>query len=536
MSGECLLQVIDLSVSVHYDQQELPILNAINFTVNKGETLAIVGESGSGKSFTALSIIQLLPPSATIHPSSTILLNGQDLLTFPEVKMRSVRGRQIGLVFQEAITALNPVLTIGNQLLEVINFHFRLKRKQAHFRAISLLEEVGIPNAEYYFHAYPHQLSGGLKQRAMIAIALAGEPILLIADEPTTALDVTLQAQIMALLKKLQQSRNMGLIFITHDLGVVYEMADQVVVLYKGEVVEAAPAKQFFKAPQHPYSQKLFASLPGWLQPPPREDTINNPILLDVKNLKVYFPIKKGIIKHTVGYIKAVDGVDFSLKQKQTLALVGESGSGKTTTGMAILKLVDITAGLINFEGINLADIEGERLRHLRKDLQVVFQDPYGSMNPRMLIGDIISEGILAQKISVNIQERIDELLNYVGLDPDVKNRYPHEFSGGQRQRICIARALALQPKLLICDEPTSALDVSAQMQILKLLTKLQQEMGLSYVLITHNIAVVDYMADAVAVMHQGKIVELGLVSEVLTHPKHPYTQKLLNAVPKVPK
>lgn len=530
-----LLNVQDLSLCVHFNDQEIPILKKLNFSLNQGETLALVGESGSGKSMTALAIMQLLPPAAFIDPTSNIWLEQQNLLGLSEIQMRHIRGRKIALIFQEAITALNPVLTIGEQIIEVIILHFDLSKKEIYEKALQLLVEVGIPNPEYYYNAYPHQLSGGLKQRAMIAIALSGEPDLLIADEPTTALDVTLQAQIIELLKTLQRKRNMGLVFITHDLGLVYEIADKVVVLYQGEVVESASSADFFNAPQHPYSRKLFSSLPGWLAPVEHDTQNHYQDLLQVSKLKVYYPIKKGIFKRTVGYIKAVDDINLSLKMNKTLALVGESGSGKTTTGMAILRLTKITQGEIIFEGKNLAHLHGAELRHIRSDLQVVFQDPYGSMNPRMLIGDIILEGMRIYSDKERDQ-RIDQLLTQVGLDPKIKNRYPHEFSGGQRQRICIARALAVEPKLLICDEPTSALDVSAQMQVLQLLLQLQKQMGLSYLLITHNIAVVAYMADEVAVMQGGKIVEIGPVSEVLSQPKHPYTQKLLKAVPQVPK
>ncbi|MBA2653658.1 MAG: ABC transporter ATP-binding protein [Gammaproteobacteria bacterium] len=535
--SELLLDVKDLILKLHLEDNDTTLLKSVSFSLKCSETLALVGESGSGKSLTALAIMQLLPPGINIVPTSSILFQGQDLLTFSELKMRQVRGKKIAIIFQEAITALNPVMTIGEQIVEVLNFHFDLTRKDSYQRTLSLLQEVGMPTQEYYYKAYPHQLSGGLKQRAMIAIALAGEPSLLIADEPTTALDVTLQAQIIKLLKTLQAKRGMGLIFITHDLGIVYEIADQVVVLYKGQVVETASSKNFFESPQHPYSKKLFTSLPTWLAHTKREAIPNEKSLLKVENLKVYYPIKQGILKRTVDYIKAVDDVNFVLGAGRTLALVGESGSGKTTTGMAIARLARITGGQIYFDHTDLAYLRGVNLRSARKDIQVVFQDPYGSMNPRMVINDIIMEGIRSLKIPIeNKDERVNTLLQQVGLDPEVKFRYPHEFSGGQRQRICIARALAVQPKLLICDEPTSALDVSAQMQVLQLLLKLQKEMGLTYLLITHNIAVVAYMADDVAVMRGGKIVEAGSVSEVLSRPKNPYTQDLLEAVPMLPK
>lgn len=532
-----LLEIIDLCVSVRVKQTRLDLLKDINLSVESGKTLALVGESGSGKSMIALAIMQLLPPGIFIEPTSSIFLNGKDLLTLSELQMRQVRGRRVAIIFQEAITALNPVLTIGEQISEVIKFHFKLKRREIYARSINLLHEVGIPDPVFYYKAYPHELSGGLKQRAMIAIALAGEPELLIADEPTTALDVTLQAQIIALLKDLQQKRGMGLIFITHDLGIVYQVADTVAVLYKGEVVESASAEDFFTGNKHPYTKKLFAALPGWSAPPLRPNSDENPILLKVAGLKVYYPIKKGLLKRTVGYVKAVDDVNLEIKKGQTLALVGESGSGKTTTGMAILRLTPIFSGRVFFENQDLTQLTQRNLTHLRHDYQVVFQDPYGSMNPRMLIRDIIAEGLNVQKLSESqIEQKIDDLLSYVGIELDAKDRYPHEFSGGQRQRICIARALAVEPKLLICDEPTSALDVSAQMKILQLLLKLQQEKGLAYLLITHNIAVVEYMADEVAVMKKGQIVEKGRVDQVLYQPQNSYTQKLLQAVPQVPK
>lgn len=535
MNQPVLLNIINLSVSVHQTPHDITLLNDINFDIHQGETVALVGESGSGKSITALAIMQLLAPGIIINPNSAILLKQQDLLTFSEIKMRSVRGRRIGMIFQEAIQALNPILTIGQQIAEVLKIHFKFSNKETYERSLHLLEEVGMPTPAYHYDVYPHQLSGGLKQRAMIAIALAGEPDLLIADEPTTALDVTLQAQILELLKELQAKRGMSLLFITHDLGIVYQIADKVVVMYKGEVVETASTELFFKAPQHPYSIKLFRSLPNAVAKPLHEKQEGNS-LLTVENLKVFYPIKKGLLKRTVGYIKAVNDVSLTLKKGHTLAIVGESGSGKTTTGMAILRLTHITSGKIIFEGKDVVALQGQALRKLRSDFQVVFQDPYASMNPRMLVGDIIAEGMRIQKIPRKERDiRIDQLLNYVGIDPEAKHRYPHEFSGGQRQRICIARALAVEPNLLICDEPTSALDVSAQMQVLNLLLKLQNDLGLSYLLITHNIAVVEFMADDVVVMHQGEIVETGPVSQVLNHPQHPYTKKLLNAVPKIP-
>lgn len=523
-----LLQVINLTLNLHHDQKNTKILDKVNFSVQRGETLALVGESGSGKSLTALAIMQLLPEGITINTSSSILFNNDDLLAFSELKMQKIRGRRIGIIFQEALTALNPVITVGEQILEVISHHFRLSRQAKYERVITYLKEVGFPEPETYFHYYPHQLSGGLRQRAIIAMALAGEPDLLIADEPTTALDVTLQVQILRLLKKIQLKRHMGLLFITHDLGVVYQLADQVAVLYQGEIVESQSVKQFFKEPKHPYSLKLFDSIPNeMIKRPMLENT-----LLDVQHLKVFYPIKKGLFKRLVGLVKAVDDVNLAIKHGRTLALVGESGSGKTTTGMAILQLTKKTSGRIFFENKEINSLAHQNLR----DIQIIFQDPYASLNPRMLVSDIIAEGLYAKKLpKKEIKDRVDCLLEQVGMSPSVKNRYPHEFSGGQRQRICIARALAVEPRLIICDEPTSALDVSAQLQILKLLLKLQSELKLSYLLITHNLAVVSYMADEVAVMHHGKVVEFGDTHSVLTYPQNAYTQKLLKAVPKLP-
>lgn len=531
-SHSALLQVRNLSIDIQFGQQQKRVVNEVTFSVEKNQTIALIGESGSGKSLIALAITQLLPPAALIDQQSTILLKGEDLLTFSELKMRGVRGRRIGLIFQEAITALNPVMTIGKQILEVLNQHFNFDNKTAYQKVIALLAEVGVPNPHYYFRAYPHQLSGGLKQRTLIAIALAGEPELLIADEPTTALDVTLQAQIIALLQKIQQQRSMGLIFITHDLGVVAKIANQVIVLLQGQVIENANAQAFFHQPLHAYSTKLFAALPTQFAHLPLPEDNSKP-LLKVTNLKIYYPIRKGLFKRTVKIIKAVDNISLEIKQGQTLALVGESGSGKTTTGMAILKLIPITSGCLYFSN---QDITHHTPPTFRKDIQVIFQDPYSSMDPRMLVGNIIAEGLRAQGILPDPSEKISELLLKVGLDPEAQWRYPHEFSGGQRQRICIARALALTPKLLICDEPTSALDVFSQLQILQLLSKLQTEIKLSYLLITHNLAVVEYLADHVAVMKEGQIVEQGPAARVLSSPTHPYTQKLLKAIPLIPK
>jgi peptide/nickel transport system ATP-binding protein len=443
------------------------------------------------------------------------------------------------MIFQEAMAALNPVLTIGEQINEVLKCHFSLANSQRRDKILSLLEDVGIKDPPMCSQSYPHQLSGGMKQRAMIAMALAAEPGLLIADEPTTALDVTIQAQILELLRNIQKNTAMSLLFITHDLGVVAKIADRIAVMQKGKIVEQAKTDDFFAQPQHLYSRQLLNAIPSWRN---REREIRHVAVheqpeLKVESLKVYFPIRKGVLKRTVGYIKAVDDVTFSLYEGQTLALVGESGSGKTTTGKGILRLTPPTSGKIQYEEQLLADLNAKVMHQMRGKLQIIFQDPYASMNPRMTVAEIIEEGMAAQNIGRSALERrarIDELLELVGLKADHKFRYPHEFSGGQRQRICIARALAVQPKIIICDEPTSSLDVTVQMQILKLLLQLQKKSGLAYLLITHDFSVVAYLADEVAVMYQGKIVEHGPVEHILHTPQHSYTQKLLASVPKI--
>lgn len=533
-----LLEIKNLSVTFQIRKKLLYAVKNINLTINHGETLALVGESGGGKSMTALVIMQLLPATARVSAASEILLEQRDLLQCSELAMQKIRGKRIGMIFQEALIALNPVFTIGYQIDEVLRRHFSLKKSQRQNRILDLLKEVGIKNPQRCAKSYAHQLSGGMRQRAMIAMALAAEPELLIADEPTTALDVTVQAQILRLLKKLQAKHHMSMLFITHDLGIVAQMADQVAVIQQGEIVEHATVKNFFAGPQHPYSKKLFAALPSLenRQRPPEPLVANTQPLLDVKNLKVYFPIHKGIFKRTVGYVKAVDDIDFSLYAGRTLALVGESGSGKTTAGKSILRLEKITAGKVFYHNVDMAKIHTEKMRKLRSDLQMVFQDPYSSMDPRMLVGDIIAEGLVAQNVGTpeQRQARVDELLNLVDLPTDSKFRYPHEFSGGQRQRICIARSLALNPKILVCDEPTSALDISVQMQILQLLQKLQMQLNLTYLLITHNFSVVAYLADEVAVMREGKLVEQGTVEQILHNPQHEYTKSLLGAIPKI--
>ena len=580
-------------------------LDGVDLEIARGETFAIVGESGCGKSMTALTLARLLPETGRIV-AGRIRLDGTELLALSEARMRDVRGRRIAMIFQEPATSLNPVLTVGRQIVEVLERHVGLRGRAARDRALELLDQVGIADGTRRLDEYPFQLSGGMRQRVMIALALAAEPDLLIADEPTTELDVTIQAQVLDLLRALQATRRMSILLITHDLGVVAGMAQRVAVMYAGQLVELAERKAFFRAPQHPYSIKLFASLPGpakrgeelevipgqvpplsfafvgcrfadrcehafdrcrsevpgWSRiaeghlvrchlrehapapltvdevpvirasPSAREDLTP---LLEVRDLKVHFPIRRGILKRTVGYVRAVDGLSLAIAAGRTLALVGESGCGKTTAGKSVVQLIRPTSGEVEFAGTELTRLNGAELRRRRSDFQIVFQDPYASLNPRMRVQDILMEGMAALGVLASRAERerrVVELLAEVGLPAEALSRYPHEFSGGQRQRIAIARALSVNPKLVVCDEPTSALDVSVQAQILNLLKRLQRELGVAYLFITHNLGVVSYVADEVAVMYLGRIVEFGAVEEVLADPKHPYTQALLEAVP----
>ena len=538
-----LLEVNNLQTWFGDGANAMRAVHGIDFEIRQGETLVLLGESGCGKSVTALSIMRLLPPAARIRGGS-VRLDGRNLFELPEYAMRDVRGGEIAMIFQEPQTSLNPVLTAGQQIGETLQRHKGLKGKKQRDRIIELLNAVGIPEPERRIDEYPHQFSGGMKQRIMIAIALAGEPRLLIADEPTTALDVTIQAQILTLLQDLQRQTGMAILFITHDLGVTCEIADRVAVMYTGKIVETRDCRSFFSNPQHEYSRHLFAAVPSRAKRESEAVTAEksnvaqeDQSLLKVSDLKVYYPIRKGLFQRVVGHVQAVDDVSIDVHQGETVAIVGESGSGKTTMGKGILQLVRPHTGRVSFNGVELTTLNHKELRKHRADIQVVFQDPYSSMNPRMLVADIIAEGMVAQGIGKSRAERlqrVDKLLEQVGLRPEHKDRYPHEFSGGQRQRICIARALAVEPKLIICDEPTSALDVSVQAQILQLLKKLQDELGLAYLFITHNISVVEYIAHYVAVMYEGKIVEQGSVDEVLYNPRHPYTQKLLSAVPRI--
>ncbi|MGR8946836.1 MAG: ABC transporter ATP-binding protein [Gammaproteobacteria bacterium] len=538
MSGD-LLEVNNLSV--HFGPPDDPgkAVDEVSFSVKRGETVVLVGESGSGKSISALAILRLLPHAARV-PGGKITLSGIDILSVPEREMRDIRGSKVGMIFQEPQSSLNPVITIGKQIGEVLKCHKGITGAAQSKRVIELLNSVGISEPERRQHEFPHQFSGGMKQRVMIAIAMAGEPELMIADEPTTALDVTVQAQVLNLLKQQQAKNDMGILFITHDLAVAYQMADRIVVMRNGQVMETGERDSFYRNPQHAYSKQLFDALPS-REKRDREghsgDIAELKPVLTVHDLKVHFPIRKGFFKRVVGHVKAVDGIDLTVYRGSTTAIVGESGSGKTTMGKGILRLLPISGGNVTFRGEDLAAKSGREMRALRSDLQVVFQDPYASMNPRMMITDILQEGMIAQGIGTDRttrEQRVDELLQQVGLEPDFKYRYPHEFSGGQRQRICIARALAVDPEVIICDEPTSALDVSVQAQILQLLRDLQDRLGLTYIFITHNLSVVAYLAHYIAVMYQGEIVEQGKTDAILDSPQHPYTQKLLSAIPKI--
>ena len=550
MSDRLLLHVNNLTTVFKTSRSAVATVNNISFRIHAGETFALVGESGSGKSVTALSVIRLLPAAAHVT-SGSVNFDGMDILSLPEREMRDIRGSGISMIFQEPMTSLNPVVKVGKQICEVLVRHQNMSKRQARQRALDLLNAVKIPKPAHTIDSYAHELSGGMRQRVMIAIALACQPKLLIADEPTTALDVTIQAQVLELINDLQQQLKMAILFITHDLAVVKQVANHVAVMKEGEVVEQSSNEVFFSSPQHRYSWELFAALPdmGKRGQPlllgsdsksirkAYTRNVNGNGTLHVRDLKVHFPIRKGILKRVTGYIKAVDGISLDIPVGKTVSLVGESGSGKTTVGKGILRLVQPTSGEVNYMGLPLHNIGRKQLLEQRANLQIVFQDPYSSMNPRMRVGEIIEEGMRTLGVVADADarhQRVLELLEQVGLDKRAYLRYPHEFSGGQRQRICIARALAVNPKIIICDEPTSALDVSVQAQILDLLSVLQNQYGISYLFITHNIAVVAYFADYVAVMYQGKIVEQGEAGRVLTQPQHEYTKKLLSAVPKL--
>ncbi len=609
-----VLQVDGLHTELDTDSGLVRAVDALSLSIERGETFALVGESGCGKSMTALSILRLLPENGRVA-QGRIDLAGTDVAQLPESRMRDVRGRRVGIVFQEPATSLNPVLPVGAQIVEVIERHTPLKGADARARALEWLRRVGLPEPERRIDSYPFQLSGGQKQRVMIAIALAAEPDVLIADEPTTALDVTVQKQILDLLMDLQKDQGMAMLLITHDLGIVSQVAHRIALMYAGQIVEVAETAEFFARPWHPYARMLLDALPDFAKrgrplaaiggtvprldqafdrcrfsercpaaqaecangalplfvpvdghavrcvlyrnglpadglpvrrdestgaaPPARREPGANP-LLEVRDYRVHFPIRRGVLKRTVGYVKAVDGIAFTLQAGRTLALVGESGCGKTTTGKALLQLLRASAaihGEARLDGQELSMLEGEALRHARRSLQIIFQDPFASLNPRMRVSELLAEGLLALRPELGEREiaaRALALLSRVGLRDDALDRYPHEFSGGQRQRLAIARALAVEPRLLVCDEPTSALDVSVQAQIVNLLKQLQDELGVAYLFITHNFGVVEYLAHDIAVMKDGRIVEAGPAERILAHAGHPYTRSLLAAVPRI--
>ena len=543
-----LLQVSNLSVAVNGGDV---LLREVGFEVYKGQTFALLGESGSGKSMTALSLMRLLPEGITFR-SGSVHFDGRDLLRLPAFAMRHVRGRRIAMIFQEPMTSLNPVMTAGAQLLEVLCLRGVAGTAQKE-KVLEAFEEVGLSNPRRVFSSYPHELSGGMRQRVMVAMAIAGEPDLLIADEPTTSLDVTIQAQVLDLLKSLQSRLNMAMLFVSHDLSIVSNIADRIAVMKQGRIVDETDTASFFTGQRHPYSRHLLQVVPtvdkrgGSLcsVSDGHSDTDvahaqSGKNFLEIKDLKVHFPIRSGLFRRVHGQVKAVDGISLTLGVGKTLALVGESGSGKTTVAKAVLGLAPVSGGEIHFEGVALNSLRGRSLRAFRHNAQIVFQDPFSSMNPKMPVGEIVKEGMRAQGIrglgrgggEAQMSARAGELLELVGIQPDLMSRYPHEFSGGQRQRICIARALAVKPKLLICDEPTSALDVSVQAQILDLFRSLQSEFGLSYLFITHDISVVSYMAHDIAVMHRGRVIEVGEAVALLEGPRHEYTRTLLSSVP----
>ena len=524
-----LLEVTDLAVDFRQGDSVTHAVKGVSFSVNRGETLALVGESGSGKSVTALSILKLLPYPAASHPSGKVMFKGEDLLDNDESDLRRVRGNDITMIFQEPMTSLNPLHTVQQQIGEILEVHQGMGEQAQRVRTLELLDKVGIRDAESRLGAYPHQLSGGQRQRVMIAMALANNPELLIADEPTTALDVTVQAQILELLQQLQKEFGMAIILITHDLGVVRHFADKMCVMQHGEIVEAGAAKTLFSKPQHDYTRMLLNAEPKGS--PPKAD-LSAPVVVQTDNLKVWFPIKKGFFRKTVGHVKACNDISVTVRAGQTLGVVGESGSGKTTLGLAILRLIS-SEGQIVYMGNRLDSISEKQMRPLRRDMQVVFQDPYGSLSPRMSIRQIVEEGLLIQQPDLTFDqrtERVAQALEEVAVPPEAMDRYPHEFSGGQRQRIAIARAMVLQPKFVMLDEPTSALDMSVQAQIVDLLRKLQKDHDLAYLFISHDLKVVRALANEMVVMRNGVVVEAGTADEIFDNPKTEYTKALLAA------
>ncbi len=524
-----LLDVNDLSVSFKIEGGELEAVKEVSFGIDKGETLALVGESGSGKSVTALSIMQLLPYPKARHPSGSIVFDGVQMVGADKDTLQKIRGDRISMIFQEPMTSLNPLHTIERQIGETLTLHRGLSSSAAQARTLELLKLVQLRDPEQRLQSYPHQLSGGQRQRVMIAMALANEPDLLIADEPTTALDVTIQAQILQLLKDLQGRLGMAMLLITHDLTIVRKVADRVAVMTKGEIVESGTTATVFEEPQHAYTQHLLAAEPKGKALAHDPDA---PVVMAGDDVKVHFPIQRGLLKRTVGHIKAVDGVDLSVRAGQTIGVVGESGSGKTTLGLALLRLLRSEGG-IQFNGEDIQGWSNRQLRPLRRHMQIVFQDPFGSLSPRMSVGQIIEEGLVLHGIGEGRngrRELVSKILKEVGLDPASQDRYPHEFSGGQRQRISIARAIVLEPSFVVLDEPTSALDMSVQAQIVDLLRDLQSRRGLAYLFISHDLRVVRALSDQVLVMRQGEVVETGSAEDIFERPQHPYTQALMAA------
>ncbi|WP_295948080.1 ABC transporter ATP-binding protein [uncultured Bartonella sp.] len=524
-----LLSVRDLSVMFRQDGKETLAVDHVSFDINSGETLALVGESGSGKSVTALSILKLLSYPMASHPSGEILFDNKDLMKLDEKSLQKVRGKDIAMIFQEPMTSLNPLHTVERQVSEVMKVHEGMSDKDARQRTIELLTQVGIREPEKRLSSFPHQLSGGQRQRVMIAMALANNPKLLIADEPTTALDVTVQAQILELLEKLKQERSMSMLFITHNLGIVRKFADRVCVMTGGKIVETGKTADIFNHPQHDYTKKLLAAEPKGN--PPKADK-NAPVVMEGEKVRVWFPVKKGFFRRTVDYIKAVNDIDVTIREGQTLGVVGESGSGKTTLGLALTRMIS-SQGHIRFNGKDIEHFSFKQMRPLRRHIQIVFQDPFGSLSPRMSVGEIIAEGLLIHEKNLNYEERDERVvraLEEVDLDPETRNRYPHEFSGGQRQRIAIARAMVLNPRFVMLDEPTSALDMSVQAQVVDLLRTLQQKHNLAYLFISHDLKVVKALANDLIVMRNGQMVEHGPAEEVFSSPKTEYTRALMNA------
>jgi microcin C transport system ATP-binding protein len=524
-----LLRVHDLSVAFHQPSGTSVAVDRISFEIKRGECVALVGESGSGKSVSALSVLKLLPYPTASHPSGSIYFKGQELLAMSEREIRGIRGNDISIIFQEPMTSLNPLHTIESQITEIMQLHGGLRGAQARARTLELLTQVGIPEPETRLVSYPHQLSGGQRQRVMIAMALANEPDLLIADEPTTALDVTVQAQILALLAEIRTRLGMSLLFITHDLGIVRRIAERVCVMNNGKIVEQGPVEQVFRSPQHPYTRALLAAEPKPDPAPPRPES---PVVMSADDLKVWFPIKRGMLRRVVGHVKAVDGVTLAVRKGETLGVVGESGSGKTTLGLALLRLIS-SDGPIVFLGNDIQGLRFKQMRPFRRDMQIVFQDPFGALSPRMSVGDIVAEGLTVHQGSLSPEQRearVIKALADVGLDPATRFRYPHEFSGGQRQRISIARAVVLEPSFVVLDEPTSALDMLFQAQMVDLLRELQRARDLTYMFISHDLRVVASLASHLIVMRHGKVVEEGAAAQLFKNPKTDYTRALFAA------